>query len=180
MFRNLHVALTECQGDCKPFLMKSFCESLTKRIERGSTAPQDDVHSRRMRSDKQRVLVTWVESQGPDPRAWQMKFAHVNSGPCLARIGRPIHTAAGRAVLISVAGKDFVCVPWVDQNAAEIAKRQVAAAPRPVLATVMGQIESLLRSDIDVGRALRILRDDVYRGRVRDARKLFPRFAAIP
>src|ERR1043166_954427 len=109
-----------------------------------------------------------------------MLIARVNAHPGRARIAGSIDAAADFAGLISVAYEHFIRIAGVDQNAGEVAEREVASATRPVIAAVVRHEKRLLGADIDIRRPLRILNDDIDRSGVRNAAHLLPRLAAIP
>src|SRR5690349_5381699 len=133
-----------------------------------------------MRADEQRILIARVNRQSPNSHAGQAQIARVDALPRHARIGRTKDATAFVAGLVSIAGKDFVGVSRVDQNASEISVRQIATAPGPVIASVMRQIKSLFRPDVDVSGSRWVLGDDIDRGSSRHAIHLLPGFATIP
>ena len=150
MFRTVHVALTECQGDCKLFVRQNFKGILTKRIQRGFTAARDHIDARGMRSDKQRVLIARVNCQGPNAHARQVQITRVDALPRHARISRTEDPTAFIARLISIPGEDLIRVTRIDQDTGEIAVRQIASAARPMLATIVRQVKGLFRAHVNV------------------------------
>src|SRR6185436_5789190 len=75
--------------------------------------------------------------------------------------------------------KYLVAVARIDQDAGEIAERKIATTNSPRCPTIMRHEQSLLRSDVDVIRALWILRNRVDRSFTRYTVNLSPRLSAV-
>ncbi len=58
-------------------------------------------------------------------------FLKVNTRPRLTGVDTTVHAAAYLAALIGVTYEDFVDVAGIDQDAGEVAERQVTAAASP-------------------------------------------------
>jgi hypothetical protein len=61
----------------------------------------------------------------------------------LARIRAAINTAADFGDLVSIAGKYLIAVARIDQNAGEIAERQIATANGSTFAAIVRHEEAL-------------------------------------
>src|SRR6266542_250058 len=103
----------------------------------------------------------------------------IDTRPGHSAIDRPIHAASNFASLISIADEDFISIARIDQDTGEIAERKIATPPAPVCPAVQRHVEGLLRSDIYMVRALRILRYGIYGGIARHTGDLLPRLPSI-
>src|SRR4051812_1282348 len=107
-----------------------------------------------MRSDEEHVLIVRIKRQRPDSLARQPSALGIDSRPRQSGISGAINTAADFSDLISVAREDLVAVTRIDQDAREIAERQIAAPDFPRRSAIVRHDERLLGADINIVRTV--------------------------
>src|SRR5687767_14063366 len=106
-------------------------------------------------------------------------FFEIDPRPSFACVNSTVDAASDLTVLICVAHKYFINVSGIDQDAGEVTERQIAAATAPTLAIIMGRIECLLRSNVNMIRAFRVLNHCIYRCFSGNSLDLVPSLTAV-